>query len=939
MKRNIHHSCSPLRLLLWVVLLIALGSPALHAQGWEKNYGGPWQDLGYAVAPSPNGGYVAVGSSNSFTAGDNDVYVIKIDSVGNEVWTRTYGGPAIDEGYFIEAINGGYIIGGNTGGITNGHIDSYLMRIDEVGDEVWSQSYEDSTSQDLLDMILTADGSIVICSYGSSLSTVRKVDQAGNTLWTKNYEDLDTLNFSRSFSLAAVPNNDIAMVLNDDTGNFILLLAPDGSERWRRPITLVNGGFGSNLTVTADGGFLITESRAGMIRLDAMGNFLWDRPYPIPGETSLFGTTALLTADGGFLLSGRQLFKTDSLGNLEWLLDLRADNTLLSRAYQAIPSTDNGYLVVGRSREALNVDTDLVLLKIDQNGNLFSHFITGQIFLDTLNNCTKDVEEPALRQWIVRAEGAEGTLYGVSDAEGQYAISLDTGTYEVTVISPSPYLDACTPATTVQVNTDTIQIDQAIEALVDCPYLTVNISTNFLRRCFTSRYYVDYCNKGSSPADDAYIILELDDSLRMQTAALPFVEESDNVFRFDLGELPTGFCDKFWVDVEVSCSSAFGQAHCSSVHIYPDSLCGAISSTWSGASVFVEGSCDGDSTRFKIRNIGSGNMDSPLNYIVIEDVVMYMTQPFSLDSGDSLSLAFPANGSTYQLRAEQVAGHPGSLQPFAFVEGCGTNNAGSFSTGFVNMFGMNDGDSFLDIDCRSNIGSYDPNDKQGFPRGFGDDHLIEANTAIDYLIRFQNTGTDTAFTVVIKDTLSPHLDLESFELGTFSHPVELSIIADNILQFTFNNIHLPDSNVNEPASHGFVRFRIAQKPDLNDGTIIHNQAAIYFDFNEPIITNRTRHEIGTQFLQLVPTLNQDIPPTKIYSFPNPMHNSSNIVVEGYENQNLDFKLFDVQGREVYRKNFDGGQLLFYRNQLHSGPYFYLIEQSGQPLSSGKLIIH
>ncbi|HRO98795.1 MAG TPA: T9SS type A sorting domain-containing protein, partial [Flavobacteriales bacterium] len=115
-------------------------------------------------------------------------------------------------------------------------------------------------------------------------------------------------------------------------------------------------------------------------------------------------------------------------------------------------------------------------------------------------------------------------------------------------------------------------------------------------------------------------------------------------------------------------------------------------------------------------------------------------------------------------------------------------------------------------------------------------YFIDADEWIDYTIRFQNTGTDTAFNVVITDTIGPELDLGTFEAGAASHSHSLAIRDGNVLRWAFYNIQLPDSNVNEPRSHGFVSFRIKPRLPLAPTTSIENIANIYFDFNPPVIT-------------------------------------------------------------------------------------------------------
>ena len=118
---------------------------------------------------------------------------------------------------------------------------------------------------------------------------------------------------------------------------------------------------------------------------------------------------------------------------------------------------------------------------------------------------------------------------------------------------------------------------------------------------------------------------------------------------------------------------------------------------------------------------------------------------------------------------------------------------------------------------------------------------------MEYLIRFQNTGTDTAFLVVIRDTISPFLDPATVRPGASSHPYTWSLMNNGSLKFTFENIMLPDSNINEAASHGFIKFKIQQQPENLPGTTIHNQAGIYFDYNAPVITNQTTHKIQDRF--------------------------------------------------------------------------------------------
>ncbi|MGV3636866.1 MAG: T9SS type A sorting domain-containing protein, partial [Flavobacteriales bacterium] len=135
-------------------------------------------------------------------------------------------------------------------------------------------------------------------------------------------------------------------------------------------------------------------------------------------------------------------------------------------------------------------------------------------------------------------------------------------------------------------------------------------------------------------------------------------------------------------------------------------------------------------------------------------------------------------------------------------------------------------------------GSYDPNDKTAFTSSRTSDasFLLDQDEWIDYVIRFQNTGTDTAFNVIVTDTLPHVLDPASISLVAASHPHVWSMEAQGTLKFIFPMILLPDSNVNEPASHGLISFRIRPRQPVLPGTTIANIANIHFDFNPPVIT-------------------------------------------------------------------------------------------------------
>lgn len=143
--------------------------------------------------------------------------------------------------------------------------------------------------------------------------------------------------------------------------------------------------------------------------------------------------------------------------------------------------------------------------------------------------------------------------------------------------------------------------------------------------------------------------------------------------------------------------------------------------------------------------------------------------------------------------------------------------------------------------------AYDPNDKLVEPYFENFDNYTLLNDSLKYTIRFQNTGTDTAFNIRVEDVLDPNLDWGTFEVIASSHDYEVVLKENGKVIFYFNNILLPDSTTNLIESNGFVKYQIKPLDGISDATNIYNSAAIFFDFNAPIFTNQTENIMVDQY--------------------------------------------------------------------------------------------
>ncbi|MCB0642596.1 MAG: hypothetical protein KDC44_13195, partial [Phaeodactylibacter sp.] len=374
-------------------------------------------------------------------------------------------------------------------------------------------------------------------------------------------------------------------------------------------------------------------------------------------------------------------------------------------------------------------------------------WMLGKVFLDENMDCSFDAE-PVLEGWPVKIVGmlSGETITTYTNALGQYAAQLcanDT-VVEVSLDLPYDYGQSCPTTYTVLFTGGGMQAEvQDIPVQLDnsCPLLLVDVSAPFLRRCMENYYAVSYINLSDQFVPDAHVEVLLDDDMTFTSASLPGVPLGNNSYQFSIGDLDPGQSGQFHVFADLDCNVVLGATHCTEAYIYPDTLCPMLAN-WSGANIEVEGYCANDSIYLRIENTGTGNMDGPLEFIVVEDVIMFLQDTFNLGmDDDALVLAMPSSGSTWRLEAEQEPDHPYIGNVSVAVEGCGGIN----ELGLVNLFPLNNPNPFIAVDCQQNIGSFDPNDKLAYPEGYGADHYIEREVGLEYKIRFQNTGTDTAF--------------------------------------------------------------------------------------------------------------------------------------------------------------------------------------------------
>lgn len=223
-------------------------------------------------------------------------------------------------------------------------------------------------------------------------------------------------------------------------------------------------------------------------------------------------------------------------------------------------------------------------------------------------------------------------------------------------------------------------------------------------------------------------------------------------------------------------------------------------------------------------------------------------------------------------------------------------------------------------------GSYDPNDKL-VDEGTGEARYALMNTRLNYRIRFQNTGTDTAFVVRIKDQLDANLDITSLQIVAASHPMTYRL-DDRLLTFTFKNIELPDSTRDEPNSHGYVRYSISPRTGLAENTVIRNKADIYFDFNEPVATNEVFNTYVTRLPEVVTGVDE-WQADGVAVYPNPSTDGAIQIVLNDAASVQSGELIASSGRRVFQFTTTGENDRILLNDIPPGLYLLRLQRGSR----------
>jgi uncharacterized delta-60 repeat protein len=350
-----------------------------------KTFGGENEDVGYSVQQTSDGGYIVAGYTNSYGSGSYDVLLLKTDSDGNELWMQTFGEGYDDRGYSIQQTSdGGFVIAGYTYSFDSDSYDMWLLKTNIVGDTLWTKTYGGTGTDKGYSVQQTSDGGFIITGYTKTDSKgfdmfLVKTDSDGNQEWTKTYGGTGT---DKGSSVQQTSDGGfiISGVTTAEYGFDIMVVKtdPTGEEEWNQVFGNILHDMGLSVDQTIDGGFVVVgyteifgsgDEDVLLLKLNSDGSPDWEKTFG--GNGIDHGYSVQQTNDDGFMIIGFTesfgdgnkdvwLIKTNADGSPDWERTFGGND--IDHGYSVQLTNDDGFIITGYTKSEDN-NVDILLIK------------------------------------------------------------------------------------------------------------------------------------------------------------------------------------------------------------------------------------------------------------------------------------------------------------------------------------------------------------------------------------------------------------------------------------------------------------------------------------------------------------------------------------------------------------------------------------------------
>jgi hypothetical protein len=323
----------------WIIKLDKNGN-----MEWDEVFGEKGTDIANSIIQTRDGGYAVVGSIWTKYASKQDIWVIKLDENGNIEWGKIFDKDENDIAYsIIQTEDGGYTVAGSAGVRVWGETNCWVIKLDAKGNMEWDNNFGGTGWDEIYSIIQTKDGSFIttgcVWSKGAGRGDVRvaKLNKRGNLVWDKTFGGSE--------------NDEAHSIIQTNDGGYAV------------------AGF----TVSEDTG----DRDFWVIKLDKDGNKVWDKTFG--GTSEDWANSIIQTKNGDYIVAGWTksigagktdvwIVKLDKRGNLVW--DKTFGGSENDEAHSIIQTGDGGYVVAGWTKSKGAGNSDVWIIKLDENGNL-----------------------------------------------------------------------------------------------------------------------------------------------------------------------------------------------------------------------------------------------------------------------------------------------------------------------------------------------------------------------------------------------------------------------------------------------------------------------------------------------------------------------------------------------------------------------------------------
>lgn len=378
-------------MIIFALIAIVNGTASGQFQdlSWFKSYGWIYLDEGVSLQETPDGGFLIAGYSYKSATGGSDVYLVKVNEAGQLEWEKFYGGASDDWANCIQKTSdGGYIIAGGTGSFDVEESDVYLLKIDSDGELIWQRTFGGPASEQASYISQTADGKFIVVGWTTSFGAggediyLVKTDELGNPEWSKTFGD--TYN-DKAYAVHQTPDGGFVLAGgtnyfgNSAADAYLVKTNGSGDTLWTLAVGGISADAASSVIEASDSGYIFVgwtmSQGAGQHdlyigKVNLAGELVWDKTYG--GELTDVGRSIYQTFDGGYIIAGYSssfgfsnqdvyVIRTDFKGDSLWT-DL-VGGSAEDYGWDVKETSDGGYAIAGWTRSFGMGSKDVLLIR------------------------------------------------------------------------------------------------------------------------------------------------------------------------------------------------------------------------------------------------------------------------------------------------------------------------------------------------------------------------------------------------------------------------------------------------------------------------------------------------------------------------------------------------------------------------------------------------